>query len=413
MKNKSNLFLKLSILINVLMIFFGAYLGNLYILQVIALGFAILSSNLEKIKIKPDTIIWLIACLIFGFSVIYSMDKQSTMEVASLISMAIALKILYENKEEDWQKYFLKLTLIASGIHVGATVLQLIIPNFISLINGFILSGKSLQMNQDLYSVGGYAGITGQTSVNAFYITLFIGIIFLKLMFEKRYKKINIVLLIMAIIALFLTGKRGMLIFSIISNIIIYAYISYKDRKNVLKYFFMILVIGIIGYAIIMNIPQAKLIFEKIVLLEESENVLNGRDTLWKETLEVFIENPIIGIGLGTIQNVTGDYSHNIYIQILAENGFIGFSIYILATLSSLYITIKKAGIILKKGEVNQKVNILVALFIQSIFIMYGFTGNPLYGQYFMIPYTISIAITNSTVIKEEKENENRYYHLS
>lgn len=413
MKNKSNLFLKLSILINVLMIFFGAYLGNLYILQFIAFSFAVLSSDLRKIKMKPDTIFWLIVCIIFVFSVIYSIDKQSTMEVTSLISMAIILKMLYENNEESWQNYFLKLTLMASGIHVAATVLQLIAPNVISLLNDFILNAESLQMNQELYSVGGYAGITAQTSVNAFYITLFIGIIFLKLMFEKRYKKINMVLLVMAIMALFLTGKRGMLIFSIISSIIIYVYISYKDRKNVLKYFFMILVIGIIGYAIIMNIPQAKIIFEKIVLLEESGDVLNGRDILWEGTLEVFVENPIIGIGLGAIQNIIGEYSHNTYIQLLAETGFIGFSMYIWATLSSLYITIKKAGVILKKGEVNQKVNILVALFIQSIFIMYGFTGNPLYGQYFIVPYMISIAISNSISVKEEKENENRNYYLS
>ena len=75
--------------------------------------------------------------------------------------------------------------------------------------------------------------------------------------------------------------------------------------------------------------------------------------------------------------------------------------------------TIKKASIILKRKDLEQKISIVMSLFIQGIFIMYGFTGNPLYGQYFLVPYMIAVAMSNSIIVKEENKIENRNNYLS
>mgnify|MGYP004506457005 FL=1 len=410
---KSNVFLKISILINVLMIFFGAYIGNLYVLQGIALFFAVLSVDFKNIKIKPDTMTWIVLCMVIVMSVSYSINKQSSMEVASLISMAIILKLLYENQSKDWNQYFLTSILLASSVHVIATMIQLIFPDAINLINSFLLSSEGIKTNQELFKAGGYAGITAQTSVNAFYIAIFVGGIFLNLILKKKHKIVNTFLLIISIIALFITGKRGMLFFSLLAISLIYLYIAIKDRKNIFKYIVMILIVGTIGYISVINIPQTKVIIDKIQILSEKEDALNGRDKLWQDSIEVFINNPLMGIGIGTIQEIIGEYSHNSYIQILAETGIVGELIYILAIVSSVLMTIKKASIILKGKDLIQKNSIVMSLFMQGIFIMYGFTGNPLYGQYFIVPYVIAIAMSNSILVKEECKVENRNYYLS
>ena len=44
---------------------------------------------------------------------------------------------------------------------------------------------------------------------------------------------------------------------------------------------------------------------------------------------------------------------------------------------------------------------------------MYGCTGNPLYGQYFLVPYMIAVAMSNSIIVKEENKIENRNNYLS
>lgn len=412
--NKINIFLKLSIIVNIVLIFFGSYITNLYILQIIALLLAIVPCSIGNLKIKKDTIIWIIASLVTIISIIYSTDKQVSIKVASLIIMALILKILYENKQEDWVKFFLNITLFASAVHVIATVLQLIVPDFIMMINSHILAMDGIRVNQDLYRAGGYAGITAQTGTNACYISIFIGLIFLKFMFEKSNRKvINIIFLIMGIIALFLTGKRGMLIFTILSIAMIFIYTSYIDKKNILKYVVIILSIVVIGYVVISNIPEARNVFEKMEKLDESGNMLNGRDLLWKRTIDTFEDNFLAGIGIGAIQSILGENAHNIYIELLAETGIIGFLLYISAMLTSFFITLKKAKLMLKEGNINQKVSILFSVFMQGVFIMYGFTGNPLYDHTTIIPYMISIAIGNTVSIKEEQKNENRNYYLS
>lgn len=174
----------------------------------------------------------------------------------------------------------------------------------------------------------------------------------------------------------------------------------------------MILIVVSIGYIAVINIPQTQVIIDKIQVLNENKDALNGRDKLWKESIEVFINNPLMGIGIGAIKEVIGEYSHNSYIQILAETGIVGAIIYVLAILTSVFITIRKASLILKKENLEQKMSIAMSLFLQGVFIMYSFTGNPLYGQYFLVPYMIAIAMSNSINIKEENEIENRNNYL-
>ena len=415
MKNKFNILLKISILLNIILIFFGSFLGNLYIIQAIAFGFSLLACTVSKLKIKADTQIWLVVILISCLSIMISIDKQSTIEIVALITMAIAVKIIYENNSNNnWQDYFVQGVFIASAVHVVATITQLIFPNFIGNINEIILGAEGLKMNQDLYRAGAYAGITAQTSVNAFYIAIFVGIIFLKVLFQKQGKKRNMCFLVIGVVALFITGKRGMLIYTLISMITVFLYVTLRDRKNGLKYFSALLVVGIIGYIAIINIPATQQIIEKNIILQERGDVLNGRDVLWKKSIEVFENNSIFGIGLGTIQNIIGEYSHNVYIQLLAETGIVGLLVYVAAFLYSMLCSLKKMDYILEQGKVNQKIIASLSVIIQFIFIAYAFSGNPLYGQIFLLPYMIAIAMINSIQINEgEEENENRNYYLS
>lgn len=409
MRNK---LLKISIIINIILIFFGSYIANLYIIQAVALAVAILACDLSKIKIKKDTIIWLIFGVILIGSISISMDIQSSIEVTALIIMGIIIKIIYENNKEGekWTIFFVNSLLFASGIHVFATILQLIFPNLINQINSLLLVQSNLDMNQQLYESGGYAGITGQTSINAFYISIFIGITFCRVLLNKEYKKTNLILFVIGMLALFLTGKRGMLLYVIFSIIFISFYLINKDKKNNLKYLLMLAIIILVAYIVLLNIPEAQNILEKMQLLEENGDVLNGRDVLWNKSMNIFKDNKILGIGIGTVQNLIGDYSHNVYIQLLAETGIIGFSVYCVAIIISFMQTIKKMKQVLKIDDRSKKEILAVSLFIQIIYICYSFSGNPLYGQMFFVPYMIAIAIANSISIEHIKNNNREEY---
>ena len=52
MNNNKSLLLKISVIMNTVLAFFGSYIGNLYIIQIIALIPAFLAVPLKEIKIK-------------------------------------------------------------------------------------------------------------------------------------------------------------------------------------------------------------------------------------------------------------------------------------------------------------------------------------------------------------------------
>jgi O-antigen ligase len=64
--------------------------------------------------------------------------------------------------------------------------------------------------------------------------------------------------------------------------------------------------------------------------LNEGSN--QGRLAIWQESFNVFLENPILGVGLGNYPLTTNPYldyrtsvtSHNLYLDILAETGIFG-----------------------------------------------------------------------------------------
>ena len=53
-----------------------------------------------------------------------------------------------------------------------------------------------------------------------------------------------------------------------------------------------------------------------------SSNFLNGRDSIWEFSLNTIARNPI-GVGIGYIETEIGIYTHNIFLELLAEYGWI------------------------------------------------------------------------------------------
>src|SRR5699024_7296327 len=68
------------------------------------------------------------------------------------------------------------------------------------------------------------------------------------------------------------------------------------------------------------------------------EDVTSGRTILYEKALNLFYENPILGIGwkefkqltYGLLSSTSGSHPHNIYIQLLVELGIIGFLLFVI-----------------------------------------------------------------------------------
>lgn len=108
-------------------------------------------------------------------------------------------------------------------------------------------------------------------------------------------------------------------------------------------------------------------LIKSVGLLEERGliGILNGRDSIYENTFRLFMESPVWGQGIGVYADIyNGQYPHNLFLQLLAEGGFvfiIPFSIVLL--LCFLYL-IKPWSISNKNSEIKY---LILLLFLLSI----------------------------------------------
>ncbi|MGE6203828.1 O-antigen ligase family protein [Guptibacillus hwajinpoensis] len=295
---------------------------------------------------------------------------------------------------------------VFSLIHVLATLFQFLKPNLMSNVNSIILSGQNLVSNQELLNLGSYAGITGQTGINSLYISIFIAVVFSKLLNKPQGKKIIILILLsVGFLALLLTVKRSQVIVNLISMMIVLFVFINNDKKKTAFFVSIPVLISGLGFIIIKTIPRADAVFDKFAFFSEQSDFTNGREYLWNTSLEIFAQNPLFGVGAATIIKHIQDMSHNIYIQLLAEMGVLGFTVFILGVLISFVITIRETKKYIKndKTQYHTKMHLGFSIYMQTYFLLYGFFGNPLYGIVFLATYMQSIALGKSYFSKDSR----------
>jgi O-antigen ligase len=138
-----------------------------------------------------------------------------------------------------------------------------------------------------------------------------------------------------ATIALLFNGTRSIWI-AVFVSIIIYTMLNIMRNKKVIVVFTLILMMGIgIGLA------SPKVAERVYSIVDTKVNISNlQRINMWKYGWNIFLEHPILGVGLGCLphggnfdktvpepmmDNIVGDHIHNNFLQMLAENGIVGF----------------------------------------------------------------------------------------
>lgn len=104
----------------------------------------------------------------------------------------------------------------------------------------------------------------------------------------------------------------------------------------------LIVLTGIAVCVIIFLVPAASWKRLGTIGNEISSGTLNDRKVIWEAGVDVFRQNPIIGVGAGAfravVRNATGvSYvAHNTFLSILVEQGLIGFSLFFVLLLYSI-----------------------------------------------------------------------------
>lgn len=364
-------------------------------IAIIIVSVAYLFWKNPRILLTYQSIAWLIYIVLSMFSLLYSgTTLNNVLEFCA--SIIIGLLFYFWDSRKDSQYPQIKALFIMAIISFLGCLLQLTLPDVLKTFNMSHLTPEKYA-SFDMFYRGGYlAGFSFQTAVTGFYLSILVGIVFCSFLSgvktQGKIKKIaNCVLLIFGYIFLFFTGKRSFILITIVAALVIIG-ICYK--KHVTK---------IIGISTLMVLGLALLLFctefgNEILKKSLGDSWSTGRTRIYEAMLNNFMDNPILGKGIGTSLNIVEGFTngHNIYLQILSESGIIGFFILI-----PIFVQDLRSSLKLLNYKVKHKKNVFIVsicIFIELLFIGWGMSGNPLYDVYPLIVYMLVSGIVRNEI---------------
>lgn len=183
------------------------------------------------------------------------------------------------------------------------------------------------------------------------------------------YKIINsLVFLSCLYIILYDTMTRGAII-SVLIGII--SLVLLKINSNKRKKIYILLVIGLSFLIIYINTiwDQLMLLFSnssivalvKLSSLSDGGDLTTGRTELYNSAIDLFVQYPLFGSGIGHYEFYNGIYSHQFFLQLLCEFGLLGTILFLIPIFKS----IKLAFI----SNFSEEILLVLVLF-SNVFVM-------------------------------------------
>lgn len=302
--------------------------GQLLILFPLAmLGFLIIKRNGLRVRkqLSPYLVYMYGFALFCAASMLWAADPSLTVSKRnSVFIAAIAMTIIYL-----YSYYHLELQDLLTIIMYGGYISVFIISLRYGWSGIRSLLSEQERMTSNVINSNTLGMCTAYTLVINFYFILY----------GKR--RLIDFLVIPAIVIVAITGSRKALMI-MVGGVFALLLLKNLDKKNTLKVLVRVLIISISFFVAIILLNKLS-IFSNIMgrmddIFEYLEgNATRATNTAWlrfaytKLGWEVFLRNPILGIGIGNASIYTliyygnAHYLHNNYMELLACGGFVGF----------------------------------------------------------------------------------------
>lgn len=200
-----------------------------------------------------------------------------------------------------------------------------------------------------------------------------------KIKIFRFFRWIMLFLAIVSAVCTFLPGGRGALIALCVSIIcILYYYAKFSKFKVV-----VIVLVSLLLSTYLISSFDVK---ESIGFMRSSNGLFDvtSRARGYSQSIKAIFDSPIIGNGLGSVGIILGGYSHNMFLDLLLEVGFLG-------TILVTYVIIKTFASLINLSKVNSSNFFFFLLFLRS-FVYSMFSGYWLiiYPFWFVFGYVYS-----------------------
>lgn len=363
--------------------------GAVFQLVLFAIGIALLAPDLKKRISKRTLFVCVLVMVIGSILLTWNSIFDTTLHNAfqflirmlyfALIPFLLCININYNSLK--------RVITIYSIEHIIGTAIPVFFPEFYEKnIVSFLCSGTYRCHTRTALFYGNNAGLTTNYTTNGCYMAI-ASIHFASLYMKGRRKRYGL-LTALSIIALLVIGKRAHFLFVLFALLVGYITYSRKASGGVIGYIkknikiCLILAIAIPGVILISwNIPQVNTTINRIMETSQESDISNGRTSLYSLAIREWGDSPIIGSGWGhyisTSHKEFGwsagvDYihSHNDFLELLCDCGVIGFTVYAIMLLLLIIVSYKQ--------HISGKNDPFAFMYI-LFYVIYGFTGTPLY----------------------------------
>ena len=319
-----------------------------------------------------------------------------------VISLAVIFVILSICKTNITIVRKLYKTIFAfSIISVASIYYEFLVPESFFAIAKNILSVGSYNTLVHVYSVSNaYCGLSGYSSLSAFSCVILCACTFSKLFVSTnvstiKNKVLNIAGFLAALFALILTTKRSLFIAIIVAALLVF--VLTKNLKRSAKYSLLLLAaVGVFVLFYFVRDSVNVISFLQRFQYSNNADFSSGRNEIIEKAINYLGSEWLFGFGTGTGAIYSnslgvGGGLHNIYLQILFENGVPGL-------IAWIYLFIKNLKDVLAFRYDQSRPYVMTAIFMQICFFIYGFFGNPLYDLCIFGSYIISTVLPIYTI---------------
>lgn len=358
---------------------------------------------------------WLPAILLISFHII--IGNPAYIQDIFIYLVGFTLLIIAKTDIINFMPAFKIIKIAALAYAVGAALQYIYTDVFNDWLFNYTVStsqDRILQLNRQNY----YPGFAfGQPAVAAIYLSVGIGVI---ISFWKNNKAsiiVNSLSICFLLIAVFMVGKRSLLIAIIAALPVVYLFSAFgkdiwKRLIVIISATFIVTLLTSIVVPLISDIAfltRMQNLFLSIISGEFSGSLL-VRFNIYSDAWALFLDHPVFGVGWNNFELLTSGYYsrdyevHNVYLQLLTETGVVGFIIIMAAIIYCYYLTFKSYRETLSMQFNSNKYwsgGLLFSLYYQTVFLLYSFGESPFYHLIHTLFYFFVLTIVGSYLFKK------------
>lgn len=375
-------------------------------IQIFAFLVIILSSVLfyHKTKVNFLDFMWIISVIPF----LYCMRRWNIAGIRDFVAyLTFVIFVVNVKTEIRFFNRAIKLIFYMAIFHLIMVFVNVIFKSqFTNFIYSIIDSGAVSTYNRAVNGnyITGFGYIPGDTSgylVNGIFILLFGDKVV-----EKKHKLSYIALLFLGVL---FCAKKSHLLCLIFTCMVLWMISSNGSKriKKIITSIFILCFALVILYLLLpflSHIPMVNRILLSIDKMMAGVDFSSNRTGLSKLAFRLFNENKTFGIGWKEFNRYTYElwgntnYVNNVFLQLATETGIVGFVLFSMPIVVSLFKTIKMV-LNIKKNEENNDIRmkyLTLSLAFQLFYVFYCFFEIPFYDYTFLFIYAIAISIFNS-----------------